>query len=138
MPAQNPKTVVADARKFCRDLMEGVNAVILIFDPRSFRVLEANKQAVQAYGYPRRQLLGKELRQLTHEVPNYSDFTRSAGNMERTDFNKDGEPLQFLVSLSLIDYWGRKAVLSMQREIGDRKAIESAIVASEKKLRTLL
>jgi len=138
MPAQNPKTVVSEARKLCRDLMDAVNAVVLIFDPRSFRVLEANKQAVQAYGYPRRQLLGKELRQLTHEVPNYSDFTRSAGSMERTDFNKAGEPLQFLVGLSLIDFWGRKAVLSMQREIGDRKAIEAAIIANDKKLKSLL
>jgi PAS domain S-box-containing protein len=118
--------------------MDAVNSVILIFDPRSFRILDANKRALEAYGYSRRQILGKELRQLTHEVPNYSDFVRSAGSIERTDFNKDGEPLQFLVGLSVIDYWGRKAVLSMQRDIGDRKAIESAIAASEKRLKTVL
>jgi PAS domain S-box-containing protein len=119
-------------------MLDAVNAVVLIFDPRSYRILDANKRAVQAYGYPKRQLLGKELRELTHEVPNYSDFTRSAGNIERTDFNKDGQPLQFLVGLSLVDYWGRKAVLSLQRDIGDRKAIEAAIAASEKKIKSLL
>jgi PAS domain S-box-containing protein len=118
--------------------MDAVNSVILIFDPRSFRILDANQRALEAYGYSRRQLLGKELRQLTHEVPNYSDFVRSAGNMERTDFNKDGEPLQFLVGLSVIDFWGRKAVLSLQRDIGDRKVIEAAISASEKRLKTVL
>jgi PAS domain S-box-containing protein len=119
-------------------MLDAVNAVVLIFDPKSYRILDANKRAVQAYGYSKRQLLGKELTELTHEVPNYSDFTRSAGSIERTDFNKNGEPLQFLVGLSLIDYWGRKAVLSMQRDIGDRKAIEAAIAASEKKVKSLL
>jgi PAS domain S-box-containing protein len=118
--------------------MDAVNSVILIFDPRSFRILDANKQALQTYGYSRRQLVGKELRELTNEVPNYSDFARSAGSMERTDFTKDGEPLQFLVDLSLVDFWGRKAVLSMQRDIGDRKVIEAAIAASEKRLKTVL
>jgi PAS domain S-box-containing protein len=119
-------------------VIDAVNTVILIFDARSYRILDANRRALEVYGYSRRQLLGKELRQLTHEVPNYSDLVRSAGNMERTDFNKAGEPLQFLVGLSLFDYGGRKAVLSMQRDIGDRKVIEAAIVSSEKRLKTVL
>src|SRR5215470_9416973 len=138
MPTRNSKFLVSEARKFCRSLMDAVNSVILIFDPRSFRILDANKWAVEAYGYSRRELVGKELRQLTHEVPNYSDFARSASSMERTDFNKAGEPLQFLVGLSLIDYWGRKAVLSLQRDIAGRKAIEAAIAANEKRLRSIL
>jgi PAS domain S-box-containing protein len=138
MPSRTPKSVITDARKLCRSVMDAVNSVILIFDPKTFRILDANEQALNAYGYSRRQMVGKELRELTHEVPNYSDFMRSAGSMERTDFNKAGEPLQFLVGLSLIDYWGHKAVLSMQRDIGDRKAIEAAISASEKRLKTVL
>src|SRR6516162_7643384 len=104
MPSRAPTSVIADARKLCRSVMDAVNSVILIFDPRSFRILDANKQALQTYGYSRRQLVGKELRELTNEVPNYSDFARSAGSMERTDFTKDGEPLQFLVDLSLVDF----------------------------------
>src|SRR5215472_3389266 len=138
MPSRTAKSAIADARKLCYSVMDAVNSVILIFDPRSFRILDANQRALEVYGYSRRQLLGKELRELTHEVPNYSDFVRSAGNMERTDFNKAGEPLQFLVGLSVIDFWGRKAVLSMQRDIGDRKLIEAAISASEKHLKTVL
>src|SRR5215469_1796048 len=138
MPSRTPKSAISEARKFCRSLTDAVNSVILIFDPRSFRILDANKRALEAYGYSRRQLVGKELRELTHEVPNYSDFVRSAASIERTDFNKKGEPLQFLVGLSVFDFWGRKAVLSMQRDIGDRKVIEAAIAASEKRLKTVL
>src|SRR5215472_3477295 len=138
MPSRTPKSAISEARKICRSVMDAVNTVSLIFDPRSFRILDANKRALEAYGYSRRQLLGKELRELTHEVPNYSDFVRSAASIERTDFNKRGEPLQFLVGLSVFDFFGRKAVLSMQRDIGDRKAIEAAISAREKRLKTVL
>ncbi len=42
------------------------------------------------------------------------------------------------MSLSTIDYWGRKAVLSINRDIRDRKRIEAVITSSEKKLRTLI
>jgi len=103
--------------------MDAVNDVILIFDPRSFRILEANKRAVQVYGYSRRELIRKEMQDLTHEVPNYSDLMRAAQSVERTDFTKTGEKVVFLVSFSLIDYWGRKVVLSINRDIGERKRI---------------
>src|SRR6185503_2696043 len=49
-----------------------------------------------------------------------------------------GEKLEFLVSLSSIDYWGRRAILSINRDITDRKRIEAAISASEKRLQLLL
>jgi two-component system cell cycle sensor histidine kinase/response regulator CckA len=130
--------VVLEARKLCRSVMDAVNEVILIFDPRSFRILDANKRAVQVYGYSRREMVRKEMRDLTHEVPNYSDLVRSAKSVERTDFTKTGERIEFLVSLSLIDYWGHKAVLSINRDIGERKRIEGAIAANEKKLRLLV
>jgi len=118
--------------------MDAINDVILIFDPRSFRILDANKRAIQVYGYSRRELMRKEMRDLTHEVPNYSDLVRAARSVERTDFTRTGEKVTFLVSLSLIDYWGRKAVLSINRDIVERKRIEAAIAANEKKLRLLV
>ncbi|HEY6307633.1 MAG TPA: PAS domain S-box protein [Candidatus Angelobacter sp.] len=134
----NPKSGVAEARKLCRHLMDAVKDAILIFDPRSFRILDANKCASEIYGYPREELIGKEMRELTHEVPNYSDLLRGSHSMERTDFNKAGEKIEFLVSLSLIDFWGRKAVLSINRDIRERKRIEEAITVAEKKCRSVV
>ena len=63
---------------------------------------------------------------------------RHGQSIERTDFNKAGGKIDFLVSLSTIDYWGRKAVLSINRDIRDRKRIEAVITSSEKKLRLLI
>ncbi len=138
MALGNSKSAVAEARKFCRYLMEAVNDAILIFDPRSFRILDANRYATEIYGYSRDELIGKEMRELTHEVPNYSDLLRSPHSMERTDFTKHGEKLEFLVSLGLIDFWGRKAVLSINRDIRERKRVEEAVIAAEKQCRAVI
>jgi two-component system cell cycle sensor histidine kinase/response regulator CckA len=138
MASPNPKSVVADAHKFCRSLMDAVHDAILIFDPRSFVVLDANQRAAETYGYSREELIGKEMQELTDEVPTYSDLLRGAHSMERTDFNRSNEKLEFLVSLSLIDYWGRKAVLSINRDIRERKRIESAVAAAEKRCRAVV
>jgi PAS domain S-box-containing protein len=118
--------------------MDAVNDVIVIFDPRSFRILDANQRALQVYGFSRREMVGKEMRDLTHDVPNYSDLMRATNSIEQTHFTKAGQKIPFLVSLSLIDYWGKKAVLSINRDIGERKQIEAAIAGNEKRLRLLL
>ena len=42
------------------------------------------------------------------------------------------------MTFSLIDYWGRRAILSINRDISERKRIEAAIAASEKRARLLI
>jgi PAS domain S-box-containing protein len=138
MASLDPKATVAEARKLCRYLMDAVYDAILVFDPRSFRVLDANKYATEIYGYPREELVGKELRELTNEVPNYSELLRGPHSMERTDFSKSGQNIEFLVSLSLIDYWGRRAVLSVGRDMRERKRVENAITSAEKRCQAVL
>ena len=68
----------------------------------------------------------------------YSRLPSHGQSIERTDFNKAGEKIDFLVSLSHIDYWGRKAILSVNRDISDRKRIEALITSNGKKMRLLV
>jgi PAS domain S-box-containing protein len=138
MSLPSTKSIAADARKFCRTLMDAIHDPIVIFDPRSFRILDVNREATETYGYPREEFIGKEMRELTHEVPTYSDFLRGPHSIERTDFDKDGREIPVLVSLSLIDFWGRKAVCSINRDIRERKKVEDAIAESEQMCRSVL
>lgn len=129
---------VSDARKLCRLLLDAVNDVVVILDPGNSRIIDANHCAARTYGYTKKELRGKELNLLTHERVDYSHALHSGRAFERTDFNKAGGKIEFLVSLSVIDYWGRRAILSINRDIGERKRIETAIAASEKKARLLI
>lgn len=129
---------VSDARRLCRLLLDAVNDVVVIFDPGTSRIVDANRCAAKVYGYTKKELIGKEVTLLTHEPIDYTRALHSGRAFERTDFNKHGEKIDFLVSLSVIDYWGRRAILSINRDIGERKRIEAAIAGSEKKARLLI
>ena len=138
MAVSGKQFAVSDARRLCRALLDAINDVVLVFDPGSYRVVDANRSAAKTYGYTKKELIGKELRQLTHERTDYSHVLRSGRSFERTDLNRRGEKIEFLVCLSVIDYWGRRAILSINRDIGERKRIEAVIAASEKKARLLI
>src|ERR1700748_710496 len=136
--AQQAKFAVAHARKLCRALLNAVNDVVLILDPRSLRILDANECAFKVYGYAKEELIGKPLKVLTHDTRDYSRLVRHRQSIERSDFSKSEEKIDFLVSLSNIDYWGRKAILTINRDISERKRIETVISSSEHKLRSLI
>lgn len=129
---------VPDARKLCRSLLDAVNDVVVILDPKSLRIIDVNRCAAKIYNYSKKELIGKELRELTREPLDYSYTTRSGHTFERTDIGKNGEKIEFLVSLSAINYWGRRAILSINHDIRDRKRIEELIAASERRTRLLI
>ena len=129
---------VSDARRLCRSLLDVINDVVLILDPGSSRIIDVNRHAAKIYGYTKKELVGKKLKLLTHEPTDFSHALQSQRAFERTDISKQGETLEFLVTFSLIDYWGRRAILSINRDISERKRIEAAIAASEKRARLLI
>lgn len=138
MTGTRKQFAVADARRFCRFLLEAVNDAVIIIEPASNRVIAANGSACNIYGYTKKELIGKKLQELTHEGKDYSHALQSGRSFERTDITKDGHKIELLVSLSAIDYWGRRAILSICRDISERKRIETVIAASEKRARLLI
>ncbi len=127
-----------NARKICRSIMDAVIDAILVLDPHSFRIIDVNQRATEVYGYSRKELLSMQLRELTNNVPTYAELLNPAANVEATHINNRGEKLEFLVSLSLIEYWGRKAVLSINRDVRDLKRMHASVAASETKFRLLI
>src|SRR5438270_528140 len=137
MAQQAVKLSVPRARKLCRSLLHAMNDAVLILASRSLRILDANESALKIYGYSKEEFIGKELKELTHDVCSYSHLLQKQ-SIERTDFNKTGGKIDFLVSLSAIDYWGRRAILSINSDIRERKRIEALATAGEKRLRLLI
>jgi two-component system cell cycle sensor histidine kinase/response regulator CckA len=128
----------AAARRICRSILDAVTDAVLIFDARSFRIIDANKKASELYGYSRRELLRKELRELTTELPRRAEFLHGLPSREATHLGKNGEKLEFLVCLSHINYWKRRAILSINRDIREIKRLHAATAASEQKFRLLI
>jgi PAS domain S-box-containing protein len=110
----------------------------LVFDPHSYQVLDVNRRATKVYGYSRRELRGKHLQDLTSDVPTYREIVHPVTEMEAVHISREGERLEMATSLCLIDYWGKPAVLSINRDIRRSKQLQASILANEKRFRLLI
>ncbi|HLG13771.1 MAG TPA: PAS domain S-box protein [Blastocatellia bacterium] len=127
-----------------RNLFDSANDAILIFAPETERILEANARACELYGFGKNELVGMSLKRLSKDVQ-YGEqqiqtilSQQTLRNFETVHFNKEGEALYLLVSCSVIDYDNERAILSIHRDITDRRRTEEALKQSEEKYRTIL
>ena len=68
MAQQTAKFAVPSARKLCRSLLDAMNDAVIVLDPKSLRVLDANESAMKFYGYSKEEFIGKPLKELTHDI----------------------------------------------------------------------
>jgi PAS domain S-box-containing protein len=121
-----------------RNLFDSANDPIVIFEPETEIILEANNQACETYGFTRDELIGKSLKELTRNVPRgeqqvYSLLrTRTCRNFETVHHRKDGTPLDILANSAVIEYGGKEAILSINRNVTDRKRLQLQLIQSEK------
>jgi PAS domain S-box-containing protein len=115
------------------DLFESANDAILVFDPDNEVILEANSQACETYGFSKEELIGMSLKYFTKDVARGEQEIAkvlqegTSKNFETVHFRRDGSTVELLASASRVDYNGRPAILSIQRDITARKRAEEAL-----------
>ena len=133
----------AALRKRYFDLFENANDAILILEPEQEIVLEANAQACKTYGFTKEELVGMSLKRITKDVPRGERqiakllLDSNYRNFETVHTRSDGCEIEILASASVIEYNGRTAILSINRDITERKQAEEALRASEDHYRDL-
>jgi two-component system cell cycle sensor histidine kinase/response regulator CckA len=121
-----------------RALFRNINDAIVIFEPNSEIILEVNPKACEIYGFTREELIGMSLKRLTEDVPQgerqIAELLRwgSYRNFETVHFSKDGSRLQLLANSSVINYRGKPAVLSIHRDITERKQLQEQLLQAQK------
>lgn len=120
------------SEKDYRSLFENAHDAILVFDPDNEIILAANDRACTIYGFDRSELVGGSLnlfqpedrrgREMTNQILN----RRGYHGVELIHFRKDGRELFIEVRATVVDYNGRKAILSINRDITERRALEEA------------
>lgn len=128
------KTVelTATTQKY-KDLFESANDAILIFEPHSEVILEANNKACEVYGFTKNELIGMSFKKITFDVKKGEDAIgkilsgESFRNFETKHYTKDGNVLDFLVNASLIEYNGKLSILTINHEITEIKKTEYEI-----------
>jgi PAS domain S-box-containing protein len=124
-------------------LFENANDAILIFEPNAEVILNANEKACQLYGFEKSELIGISLKQLTKNVAQGEAEIQkllrqlTVKNYETQHYRKDGSQVDLLINSAIIEYEGQPAILSINRDVSERKRAEEALSKSEANLQTI-
>ena len=116
-----------------RTLFESANDAMFIFDPVSEIILEANSKACETYGYTREAFVGLSLKSISRDTARGEAEIRrilergSMKDYETVHYRKGGVAAHFLVNASVIDYKGSKAILSISRDITERRHADQVL-----------
>ncbi|MGB3681197.1 MAG: PAS domain S-box protein [Rubrobacteraceae bacterium] len=116
-----------------RRLFEMANDAILVYEPESRSILDVNENACELYGLSKDAFLGKTMKELSldrQRARRYLETLLTEGSyqdFETVHRRSDGVPLYVLVNSSVIEFGGYKAILSIVRDITNRKRAEQSL-----------
>jgi len=116
-----------------RHLVESAHDAILIFRPEDEVVLEVNQRACEFYGFGRPEFIGMSLEKITHDIPRGKvqiQATLDQGfyhHFESVHYRKDGSKMFVEINGSRVNYQGRWAIQSINRDITERKRAEEQV-----------
>ncbi|AFM23561.1 PAS domain S-box protein [Desulfomonile tiedjei] len=123
-----------------RSLIEQASDAIFVHDFHG-RFLEVNQQACISSGYSRDELLSLSVGDLDPDMEKRGDSSRFWPNLpatfESTHRRKDGTTFPVEIRLGPIEYGNTKVILSLVRDIAERKGAAKILQESEKRFRTI-
>ena len=120
------------AREY-RKLFELANDAILVYEPETREILDVNDNACKMYDLSKESFLGKTMKELSvdrQRARRYLETLLAQGsyqNFETTHRRSDGTPINVLVNSSIVEFGGRRAVLSIIRDITDSRRAERSL-----------
>jgi diguanylate cyclase (GGDEF)-like protein/PAS domain S-box-containing protein len=116
-----------------RQLYENAHDAIFIFTAEDETILEANARAGEVYGYAREELIGSSMERLSTDVPLGRTRIRETlerglhGTFETVHRRRDGTEITVEVNAAAVEHRGRPAILSINRDVTERRALERAV-----------
>jgi PAS domain S-box-containing protein len=130
-----------ESEQHFRSIFDSSHDAIMVLDPAGERVLEANARACELYGVSIDQLLGSSMFDFSVNVEQSAElvrdlFVRGKLDFETTQRRADGTRIQLQVRASAIDYFGRTAILTVNRDVTEQLAMVEALRDNERKYRS--
>jgi PAS domain S-box-containing protein len=135
---------LTESERRYRSLFESIGDGLFIHDLEG-RFLEVNPAAAERLGYDRRELLGLRPQDIDDPafaglVPQRVEAIRRNGYLtfETAHLTKDGRSVPMEINSQVIDYRGRTAVLSIARDISERKEADLKLRRERERFRVLV
>ena len=125
-------------------LHELVDDAILVYDPENWLILDVNQRACEMYGMQKDELVGRSVVDLSASAEREERHLRtvvsegSYQGFETVHRRNDGTPIQVRVNSSLNELHGRRAILSVYRNLTERKWAEDALKQSDELYRSVV
>lgn len=109
-----------------RMLFEQAHDAIMIFRPEDEIVLEVNERACEIYKLSKSDFVGLSLKTISKNIPEgvqHIKNTLEKGffyNFQTVHYNKAGTEMLMEINAAVINYRGKRAILSINRDITDR------------------
>jgi two-component system, cell cycle sensor histidine kinase and response regulator CckA len=135
---KNIENALRESEKNYRELINGMNETVWIIDFNG-DLVDVNDTAIKTLGYSKEELIRIGLFEIDSSLKK-EDIKALAGTMpedelqifETTHKAKDGKIIPVEVYSSLIVYQGKKSILSIARDITERKRAEEAVRQMQK------
>ena len=141
---QRVEKALRESEDYYYRIIETLHDTLLIFDPEGEIILEANQRACEMYGYPKEELVGMSLASMIKDVSGGKDkiiTTLKQGhynNFETVQFRKDGTELFLEVNASVVDYKGKKVIVTILRDKTKQKEDMECMKKSEEEYRMII
>ena len=138
------QVALAESEKKFRMLFDAISDTVVIHDMDG-RFLQVNRSACEHFGYSREELLQRDVADI--DTPEFAATIterikelQERGQLvaETAHMHRDGTVIPVELSARVIDYGGQPAVLSVARDITERKRAETALRERNTLIETLL
>jgi PAS domain S-box-containing protein len=122
-------------------LFEHAHDAIIIVDPTEEIVLEVNQRASELYGFDRSEFVGRSMRELSVEPAREAKALLEVLHesrkikFESIQRRMDGTMMYMEIIAAAIEYRGKEAILSVNRDVSEARRAQEALRESEEQLR---
>lgn len=128
---QAQEEALRQAQREAQTLFEHAHDAILLLRPTTGTILEVNQRACELYARARAELIGHSVYELTQEPE--SDRAHLQQTLEETTAHRfetmhqhrDGSELPVAINASVVTYQGRRAIMSIHRDLTARRRLEA-------------
>ncbi|MGD2092422.1 MAG: histidine kinase dimerization/phosphoacceptor domain -containing protein [Candidatus Aminicenantes bacterium] len=135
---------VEESEKELRNIFNSAHDAIIIMDPHQEIVYDVNDRACEIYGFSRQEFIGMSMAALSKDVVLGQERVKETLqqgdvlNFETIQYRKDGAEMFLEINASVINYRRKLAILSINRDITQRKRAEQQIKKSLEEKEILL
>ncbi|MCP5102510.1 MAG: PAS domain S-box protein [bacterium] len=133
-----------ESRRYFSSIFQNAHDPILIIRSENEIVLDANQRACEIYGFKRDEFIGMSLEKVTKDVGRGKGKIRetlqidTTMNFETVQFRKNGEEMFLEINASVINFKGENVILSINRDVTERKRAEQQVKSSLQEKEVLL